>query len=269
MGQDGEANTGVRFSGGLRTTSSLRVLLSSVGALAPLLTFGFAPREAGITEAAMRALLALGLLISSLGASCDEATGPNLSNTPGYLISSIRVEPGSDTIFIPPVPRSFDRVAFTATAIGKSGNPVNVSQFAWSTSNPAVATVDESGLVTPLTTGTVEVRASAGKVGRATLLISPATMTITITPAVDTIFVGATVASRDTVRLVATARDLAGGLIGGVNFAWTSTSPAVATVDATGLVRAVGIGVTDIHVTGNGHNASARVHVIQTATQIR
>jgi hypothetical protein len=211
----------------------------------------------------MRAFLAFGILIVSLGASCDEATGPNLSNTPGYLISSVRIEPAADTIFIPPVPRSFDRVSFSATAIGKSGNPINVSQFAWSSSNPAVATVNESGLVTPITTGTVEIRASADKIGRATLLIAPATMTITITPAVDTIFVGSTLSAADTVRLVATARDLTGAVVPGLSFQWTSSSPAVATVNATGLVRAVGLGITDINVSANSHNAAARVHVVQ------
>ena len=217
----------------------------------------------------MRARLIFGILIVSLAASCDNATGPNLSDTPGYLISSVRVEPELDTIFIPTTPRSSDRVAFTATAIGRNGNPLTLSQFAWSSSNPAVATVDESGLVTPLTTGSVEIRASADKIGRATLVIRPATMTVTITPAVDTIFIGSTVTAADTARLQATARTLTGALVGGLSFTWTSSSPAVATVDATGLVRAVGVGITDINVSASGHNASSRVHVIRTLSQSR
>ena len=217
----------------------------------------------------MRALLPIGILALLLGASCDDATGPNLSDVPGYLISSVRVEPGTDTIFVPAIPRSFDRVVFSATAIGRNGNPLNVSEFAWSTSNPAVATVNESGVVTPLTTGTVEITASADKIGRATLLILPATMTITITPAVDTIFIGSTLTAADTVRLLATGRDLTGGIVAGLDFEWTSSAPAVATVDATGLVRAVGLGVTDISVSSNGHNAAARVHVIQAVAQNR
>ena len=217
----------------------------------------------------IRILFPIGVLAVSLAASCDVTTGPNPSNIPGYLISSVRIDPAADTIFIPPIPRSFDRVAFKAIAIGRNGNPLSVSDFEWSSSNPAVATVNEKGVVTPLTTGTVEIRASADKVGRATLFIMPATMTITITPAVDTIFIGAAVAAKDTVRLQATARDLTGGLVGGLDFQWTSSSPAVATVDATGLVRALSAGITDINVSANGHNASARVHVIQTASQNR
>jgi hypothetical protein len=220
-------------------------------------------------EEVMRALLPIGILVLSLGASCDAGTGPNPSDVPGYLISSVRIEPSSDTIFIPAIPRSFDRVVFSATAIGRNGQPLNVSEFAWTSSNPAVATVSASGVVTPLTTGSVEIRASADKIGRATLLILPATMTITITPAVDTIFIGSTVTAADTVRLQATARNLAGAIVGGLTFDWTSSLPAVATVDATGLVRAVAAGVTDINVSSNGHNASARVHVIQTVSQSR
>ena len=217
----------------------------------------------------MRVLLVLGILVLSLGASCDDTTGPNLTDVPGYLISSVRVEPVLDTIFIPAIPRSFDRAVFTATAIGRNGQPLNVSQFAWTSSNPAVASVNDEGVVTPLTTGSVEIRASADKIGRATLVIRPATMTITITPAVDTIFIGSTVTAADTVRLQATARDLTGGIVGGLSFAWTSSTPAVATVDATGLVRAVSAGITDITVSANGHNASARVHVIRSVSQIR
>lgn len=215
----------------------------------------------------MRALLLIGILVLSLGASCDDSTGPNLSDVPGYLISSVRVEPVADTIFIPAIPRSFDRAVFTATAIGRNGQPLDVSEFAWTSSNPAVATVSDEGVVTPLTTGTVEIRASADKIGRATLVIRPATMTITVTPAVDTIFIGSTVTLADTVRLQATARDLTGGIVGGLSFAWTSSTPSVATVDATGLVRAVSAGITDITVSSSGHTASARVHVIQSVSQ--
>ena len=215
----------------------------------------------------MRVTLILGFLIFALGASCDDPTGPNLSDTPGYLISSVRVSPGADTLFVPDTIRSFDRVTFTASALGKSGGPVPISRFAWSTSDPAIAVIDEFGVVTPVTTGTVEIQASADKIGRATLVILPATMSVSIEPADDTIFIGSTALPGDTTRLQATARDLSGALLGGVVFQWSSSVPSVATVDATGLVRAVGPGITDISVSANNHNASAQVHVIQTSAR--
>ena len=217
----------------------------------------------------MRGLLVGGIAIVSLAASCDETTGPNLSDVPGYLINSVRVSPSIDTVFLSSPPRSSDRAVFTATATGKNGGALAVSQFAWSTSNSAVAVVDENGVVTPLTTGTVEVTASADKIGKATLVILPATISVTVTPAVDTIFIGSTVTAADTARFLATARDLAGAVLGGVVFEWSSSTPSVATVGPTGLVRAVSVGIADINVTANGHNGSARVHVIQTASQTR
>jgi uncharacterized protein YjdB len=215
----------------------------------------------------MRALLILGFLVIALGASCDDPTGPNLSDVPGYLISSVRVSPGADTLFVPDTIRSFDRVTFTASALGKSGGPVPISRFAWTTSDPAIAVIDQFGVVTPITTGTVEIQASADKIGRATLVILPATMSVSIEPAVDTIFIGSTAVPGDTIRLRATARDLTGAVLGGVIFQWSSSSPSVATVDATGLVSAVDTGVTDITVSANNHNAAARVHVIQNGAQ--
>src|SRR5688572_14807105 len=42
-------------------------------------------------------------------ASCTETTGANLSDVPGYLISSVRVSPSIDTIFVPDSIRDSDR----------------------------------------------------------------------------------------------------------------------------------------------------------------
>lgn len=200
-------------------------------------------------------------------AACTESTGPNLSSVPGYLISSVRISPSVDTLFVPDTIRAADRITFTAFAVGKNGGVLPVALFAWSTSDPSIATVDDQGVVTPRTTGTVEVMASADKIGRATLVILPATMSVSLAPAVDTIFVGQSIVpDRDTIRLEPTARDLAGALLGGVTFEWASSSPLVATVDATGLVRAVGLGTTNITVSANGHHASSLVHVIGTGS---
>ena len=205
-------------------------------------------------------VIALSLVVSS---SCTDATGPNLSDTPGYLISSVSVAPSVDTIFVANPIRVSDRVSFTASATGKNGLPMSISRFAWSTSDPAIATVDSSGVVTPVSVGTVQIIASADKIGRATLVILPATINISIAPAVDTILVTLPiVASRDTIRLTATARDFSGALLPGTVFSWTSSAPSVATVEGSGLVRAVGVGVTTISAFATGHSASAQVHVI-------
>lgn len=196
-------------------------------------------------------------------ASCTDAHGPNLSDFPGYLISSVHVSPRVDTIYVTDTIRAADRVFFSAFAVGKNGAVLPLTQFSWATSDPLIARVDSSGVVTPRTTGTVEISASTDKIGRATLVILPATMIVSVSPSVDTIFVGDPIDStRDILRLTATARDLSGALLTGVAFLWQSSETSVATVDNSGLVRAVGIGTTTITVSSNGHHGSSEVHVV-------
>ena len=211
----------------------------------------------------MRARCYLGLVSMVAVVSCTETTGVNLSDVPGYLISSVVVSPSVDTIFVPDTIRASDRIIFSATAMGKNGSSIPSMTFAWSTSDPSIAIVDENGVVTPRNYGVVEISASADKIGRATLVILPATMSVSVTPAIDTIIVTQPIVpTRDTTRLVARARDLNGAVLAGVMFAWTSSVPAVATVDADGLVHAISAGTTTIAASANGHFAAAVVRVL-------
>ena len=204
------------------------------------------------------------LAVVLIGAtSCTDATGPNLTDIPGYMISRVQVNPAVDTIFVPDTIRAADRVRFTAFGTGKNGALLSLSVFAWNTSDPSIATVDSLGVVTPVSVGTVEITASADKIGRAQLVILPATMAVSIQPAVDTILVTLPIiAARDTVRFRATARDLAGALLTGVAFTWQTSASSIATVDNSGLVRAVGLGVATITAIANNHQAAAEVRVL-------
>jgi hypothetical protein len=114
----------------------------------------------------------------------------------------------------------------------------------------------------------VVISASADKIGSATLVILPATMQVSLEPQIDTILVTLPIdPARDTLRLSATARDLSGQPLSGVSFSWFSSATAVATVDATGLVSAVGLGKTNVIVSANGHQALSVVHVVAASSQ--
>lgn len=137
-------------------------------------------------------------------------------------------------------------------------------RFAWRTSNPEVAVVDSNGVVTPLTTGTVEIRASADKVGTAELVILPATDTVLVQPRVDTVLVGDPMTPRrDTARLSARAFDQAGVVVTGVRYLWSSSANGVVTVDSAGLVRAASPGAVTISATSAGKTGSATVVALE------
>lgn len=124
----------------------------------------------------------------------------------------------------------------------------------WDTSNPAVATVDNTGLVTAQAPGTATIYAY-------TTLGNTLSCTITVVNDIGKISL-----NQSEIRLEAiggqTALVASVGLEdpSSVSITWTSSNPAVATVDAAGLVTAVGDGEATITATGsNGRSASCTV----------
>lgn len=121
----------------------------------------------------MRRAVFLAATFCVLAASCDDVGAPNISGIPGYAISTIRISPSIDTIFISDSITAEDQVAFTATAISKNGVAMPITAFVWTVSNDALASIDAEGVVTPKSTGTVFVTATADKTAQATLVILP------------------------------------------------------------------------------------------------
>ena len=217
----------------------------------------------------MRAVEVVAVLSFLVAASCSDDTGANISGVPGYSIASVRVFPSTATIFVPDTIRASDIITFAAVAIGKNGGILELTRFAWSTSDPSIAVVDSGGTVTPVRPGTVEVMASAHKVGKATLVILPATETIEVSPALDSIFVDEPiVGSRDIQQLTAVATDPFGEPLTGVSFTWQSSASSVATVDAAGVVHATGLGTASITVTSNGKTAVSSIRVVPVVARV-
>ncbi len=211
-----------------------------------------------------RARVVLAWLSPLVVLACEDGTGPNLNaDVPGYSIASVRVFPSTATIFVPDTIRLSDRITFAAIAVGKSGATLPGIRFVWTTSDASVATVDSSGTVTPVRAGTVQVSASAHKVGSATLVILPATQSVAVSPQLDSIFVDEPIlATRDTLQLAATATDVFGAPLTGVLFGWQSSASAVASVTTSGMVRAAGLGTASVTVSANGLTATSSIRVV-------
>lgn len=97
-----------------------------------------------------------------------------------------------------------------------------------------------------------------------TVLSGPSTvgLSLTVSPRLDTIFATDTTTPADTVRLTARVRSAAtGSVVTGVPVTWTTSDAAVATVDASGLVRARGHGTATISadLAGKEHVEAALV----------
>ena len=210
---------------------------------------------------AKRVVAALMVLVV---ASCDEDTGTNLNDVPGYAITDVIVDPQSATILVPDTIAPGTKVPFSAVAIGWTGDPLVGIRFAWSTSDQSIAVVDSAGNVTPRRPGTVEVIASAYDIGKATLEILPATtQSIVVSPSRDTIFVNVPVVpARDTARLAAKAFDASGGQLTGVAFSWQSSAASVVIVDPNGMVHATGLGSATVTASAGGRSGSAQILVL-------
>lgn len=78
---------------------------------------------------------------------------------------------------------------------------------------------------------------------------------VTLSTPSAAVFVGATS------QLTATAKDASGNVVSGATVAWTSSSDAIATVSASGLVTGVAPGTATITATSNGKTATATVTV--------
>ena len=140
------------------------------------------------------------------------------------------------------------RVTLTATPTTAAGQAVAGTAVVWSSAAPAVASVDGSGVVTGVAAGATEIRATAGGVtGRyAVTVTSGAGVLATVQVTMDdaALLLGMFTQAR------VTGRDLLGGAValGTRAVTWTTTTPTLASVTATGVVRAIGVGTATVQV---------------------
>ncbi len=111
----------------------------------------------------------------------------------------------------------------------------------WSSSNPAVATVDFTGNVTAVINGSATITAamtddSTVSASVPVTVSGPAIATMTLSPAVVTVYVGLSL------RLSAQLRAADGRVIRGRNITWTSPDVSIADVTSQGVVRGRGPG---------------------------
>ena len=209
-----------------------------------------------------RALLcSTGFIVLGLLAACgggDQGRDPILG-LPTANVLSVTVTPATAAL---PVAGTVQLTAVANYADGSSHDVTTAS--AWTSATPAVASVSASGgLATGVSAGSSVLGASfGGKSGSATLTVNPALppvalTSVTVTPATAALPVAGTV------QLTAVA-NYADGSSHDVTAlsAWTSATPAVATVSASGgLATGVSVGSSVLGASFGGQSGSATLTV--------
>ena len=175
--------------------------------------------------------------------------------------AAVTVMQAPDSVAVEPTEAAItvlgDTVRLTATAFDANGNEVAEAQFSWESGDPAVATVDSTGLVTAAGNGSATITASAGAAsGTAVVTVMQAAGSVEVAPADATL-----TALGDTLRLAATAFDANGNEVPDAQFSWESSDAAVATVDASGLVTATGNGTATITASTGTASGTAEITV--------
>lgn len=190
-------------------------------------------------------------------AGCDEAT----IASPESAVAAASVATTIVSVVVRPAVDTINAIGYTtrlsATARDGGGSLVPGVTYTWSSTNTALAKVDQTGKVTSVRTGKVKIIASAGgRADTATILLRQLAATVTVAPATATIGAGSSV------QLVATAFDSAGVLKSNASFTWSSSNSAIATVNPSGLVAGRGAGTATLRArTPNGTTGSATITV--------
>ena len=177
---------------------------------------------------------------------------PVSSSDPSLGVVSVAVQPQTATVLVG------DSMRLSANLVLSKGNLAPA--ISWSSSDAALATVNSTGVVYGVATGAVVVRAvSLGKHDSAAVTIvrpSPNPVaSVTVTPSAASLDAGRTL------QLAVTLKDAAGRLLAGRTVTWATSSPAVATVSASGLVSGVAAGSATITATSETVNGTAAISV--------
>jgi uncharacterized protein YjdB len=167
-------------------------------------------------------------------------------------VATLTVDPANPTITVDA------SLQMRALAFDRKGAPVTGLQIEWTSSDGAVAPVTNDGSVYAKAAGTATVTARVGgKTASTSVAVTaavPVVASITLSPASPTVQVGATVLMQTVVQ------DAAGRPIG-VDLAWSSSNPGVASVSPEGLVTGRAAGTATVTVTAGGKSLSTLVTV--------
>jgi len=197
--------------------------------------------------------VSLGRAIITGQAVQDQVSGTSTIDVVQVPVASVSITPaGSQTVF------QGLTLQLAATLRDGSGAILTGRAVSWTTSNPAVATVSSTGLVTGVGLGPVQITAeSEGVTNSVTVTVQPRPVaTVALSPSPGNVRMGTSL------QLSLDLRDSNGNQLNtvGRTVTWASSNNPVATVQD-GVVTGLSVGTATITVTVDGKSASAVVNV--------
>jgi uncharacterized protein YjdB len=188
---------------------------------------------------------------ATITATSEGQSGTAAMTVTNVPVASVTVSPAAASVSVGATTQ------LTATPKDANGTALSGRVVTWGTSNPAVATVSPSGLVTGVAVGAATITAtSEGQSGTAALTVTNVPVaSVTVSPATASLTVGATT------QLTATPKDANGTALGGRVVTWGTSNAAVATVSVSGLVTSIAAGSATITATSEGKSGTSTITV--------
>jgi plastocyanin len=186
------------------------------------------------------ALACATLALGACGSSTDNGV---VIDPPMAVVSQVIVT--SSTATLSPT----QTVQLSAVARTSAGAAVPSAPLLWSSSAKTIATVNSSGVVTAVAPGAVTITATSGSVAATVaLIVVAAGGTVS---AVNVALSDSAIQIGDLAQATVSARDANNQVIalGSRTLAWSSSNASVATINAGGVISAVGIGSVQLRAT--------------------
>ena len=194
---------------------------------------------------------ALGDGVVNISASAGGLTANSVVAVVEVPVATVTLDPAATTMY------EGQEAVISATTRDAFGVALSGRFIAWTSSDPAVATISPLGLLTARAPGAVTITATSE--GRS------ATAQVTVLPTpVASLQLSSTTLNLtipQTAQLSVTPRDARGNVLTGRTVTWSSNNAAVATASPTGLVTATGFGTAAVTATVEGLSASASINV--------
>ena len=202
----------------------------------------------------------LALALGNAKITCEAQDGSGVKAECQITVTTTATQSVSITAEGPTTLKATETVQLKATVLPATASDKSVR---WQSANPDIATVDNTGLVTAVSVGSVQITAtnSGGQTASVTITVIP-----TPVESIKLNKTSATLKTTETLALIATVNPETAT---DKSLEWTSDNEAVATVNQNGVVTAIATGEAIITVKAkDGSNVTATCTVNVIATEV-